>query len=358
MMPAIPQQPQPIPAWARETPINGRTLGQQLDMQPRFAIASTRATKTAPAGLQLQPLTPAASKIMESRDGVRLEQQIGALLRTSSVPPSALKGVSLATGRAGLAANALASDVALGHQRLASEPTFLDSMKTSAIVRGYEKDYAAKDKAGAAAFGGPWLNLGPTASRQLLKTIRGGPVTETDMKNGYALTHLLRHEAQHALTPATPKTYPRYTWIEEGTAEALGRWPGAVTNTARHMGIPTKPHAISKAIGSSDGGKQYNEWTGSMQSLLRLSGIDTRSNSGLSAAQALLQKPALSRVPGKLADAIIEHNKLEPELREPIRKFIVSSGGDQKSIDSLASYVKETVELNTLRASANAEALN
>lgn len=326
-----------LPVWANDLTVGKRTLGEQIDRQPRFAVHYGKDA----SDVSLVPLTSAAKSLLARPEGASVQRQLGQLLSASKIPRGAVQGVALSTGRDGLAANKFVSDASLGYQEISQEPDPLSMMFTNASLQGYRSNYAKLDKSGAAAFGGPWLILGPAASRVAVSAARGKPDHDTaSLYNNFGITHLLRHEAQHAVTPANDKTYPRYKWLEEATAETLGRWPGAITATAKAMGIPTKAHPIQESLSSSEGGAQYNTWSASLRSLLRLGGIDTRRGDSLPAAYELLQKPALSRVPGKLADAIVEHNNLPPGMRETVREFIVQTQGDPKSIASLVDYIK------------------
>lgn len=330
-----------LPQWFRDQPLGRKTVGEQLDRQPRFAVRYNAPQGAEPARVVLEPLTPAAQSLMNKPIGVRLQDQVGALISSAHIPAGSLRGITLSTGRDGLAINKFVSDAELGYQNIPSDSEdFLGTIFTGAALSNTRKQIIASDKSGAKAFGGPWLHLGPQASRVMLNAAADKQVTDPAvLQNNYVMSHLLRHEAQHAVTPANDKTYPRYAWLEEATAETIGRWPGAIKRTAQGLGIPVKVHSIQQNLASSEGGAQYNAWSGSLRSLLRLAGINTMRTDSLPQAVELLQTPALSRVPGKLADAIVANNKLDPSLRETIREFIVQTQGSPDSINSLVDFV-------------------
>jgi hypothetical protein len=59
-----------------------------------------------------------------------------------------------------------------------------------------------------------------------------------------------------------------------------------------------------------------------LRDLAAMAGADTSTDSGLARAHHLMQSRTLYFVPGMLADAIIAHNGLDPDVRDRLRDFI------------------------------------
>jgi hypothetical protein len=167
-------------------------------------------------------------------------------------------------------------------------------------------------------------------------------------------------------------------WVEEGTADTLANWPGRIERVARNMGVPFSPtpqapgvlpapiaaartaahgrgatfSADERALVDtwvkgefntapqtdgdrfqllamhSNGAHNYPSHVAGMHLMLAMAGIDPKRPDDYAKADQLLQGGDITGTPGRIADAIIQHRRLDPELREQLQAKIRDAGAD------------------------------
>ena len=131
-------------------------------------------------------------------------------------------------------------------------------------------------------------------------------------------------------------SYPR---MGEVASALMGYKPGAkltasqrdaLQGLAKEIGVPAKTDEalLGAAMMAFTGGAHYPMHVSTMRELLSEAGIDAASADGAAAAEKMLQRGDLLRLPGKLAHGIIAKRNLAPELYEQLRLRIRDLGED------------------------------
>lgn len=305
---------------------DGQTLGGLIDRQVQIGLAGAGK----PSERAFVPQTPAAVTLLAGERGARIERILrGALSSIDAVAGAAeLSGITLSTGQQGFAANRLMTMMDMQHERLPKAPSTagwrreLASTLKRVRTEGEESGVLAQDMS--------WMDFGPFASRALLRTAADGRHARSD--EFQATAAIAVHELQHALTRARDadlvddRGIRQLNWLEEGVADAMTWQPPALKRMTAAMGVQYRPTNMDEQIG-------YPAFRGGVEHLLKLAGIDPATDPGYDRAFQLLQGGALSRTPGRLADAIVEHRGIAPEHREALRKLIVEVPGPQRAMN-------------------------
>lgn len=95
------------------------------------------------------------------------------------------------------------------------------------------------------------------------------------------------------------------------------------------------------------GMRNYPTHVEGLQRLLMLAGLDPADADDAAAASQLLQGSRIDRVPGRIADAIIEHRKVDPDQREQLRTAIRDAGthvmSDPAEFDAAIARIEQLV---------------
>jgi hypothetical protein len=328
------------------------TVAGALNDQIRFRVERTG---TDASTWTLAPDSPQAHAIMQSRAGARLVSQMqGAVGQAAgSDLPNDIKGFALARDVTAVRASGL---LAVADSDAAIRASLPGSDR--AALRTLVQTYAAPISNETVATTGAWNDHGwitflPKSSRLMLAA--AGAYTGDTSKDELAF-HKARganflngnsapHEFQHSITPATTTAYTGpAAWLEEGLVTQLSGSRSAVRRMEQVTGVTPHSLAARQAQPSFDTGwehwrtprtkpaamktendrvqRNYTDGPTLVRELVHLAGADFRSTAGRAKALDLLQGKSMRFVPGVLADAIIEHNGLDPQVREPLRQRI------------------------------------
>lgn len=312
----------------------------------------------APGAWSIIPDGARAQLLAASPAGPRLEHGLQRFLAQadSHAGHENLRGISLAPDVDALAASRVLDltrrDPALLNVPSALRPT---------IARTFRGEAAAMDGVNGAFNEDGMIHTLPDTSRALLASV-GAYDPSPSESSGVAprtwvqfLPNLIRHEVEHSVTPARPGEMDA---LEEGIAEALrtslpvaaaarhdlpaaARRYGRVDTASAQATAGWRPHppvdAERRAAGTTSN-QVYVDRRDVVGDLLRLAGIDRHTRAGYAAAREVLQVPAISRVPGALADAVIATHGLDPARREGLRVRIrdLASGQPDGSVEALA----------------------
>lgn len=246
--------------WVSNTKVGDSTLGAVAGRALQFQLEGSGA----PSKRELVPQSQAAAKLLEGPGGAKLEQALRGILATTDAHDGRtnVAGISLARGVRDFAVNSALTYLERGDVK-GWDPTG-GAVATKALDEALDGGREVAKLAVAQAPG--WINLGPFASRQLLRlTAADGPSSVQDSRVGAWLSSLAAHEPHHTVTPprtadivhgeylqdplpkeleARQKADPFVSlkplnWIEEGTADVLSTWAGVLPSTAAKLGIPS-----------------------------------------------------------------------------------------------------------------------
>lgn len=282
------------------------------------------------------PQTTAAARLLSGPNGPKVENLLrGTFKQLDSRPNNVMDGIALSTSKEGYRLNTAMA-------RLDSVPkisTKLAEMgpktRQKAVREVLTSTKPITDRSLASY--STWVNVGPALSAQLVMAAKDGR-TARSHDTAFA-QYVVAHELEHAVTPASGKEMKTKSWLEEGTAELLSLQQRASVARAKAAGLPAYPSVISE---------RRNEWLGgykphydAVRGLLNLGGVSPSTKAGFAEATDILQSGTITRVPGKLARQIIEHNGLKEKHYEPLRTMIKESGGDADAIREIKRWVKE-----------------
>lgn len=316
------------PRWAN-VDVRGRPLRTHLDRQPLFTFEGSGSW----ADKRIVPQTAAGANLLTGRDGAQWEQLIRGVLNLSEARDGVdhLGGISFSTSKPGFAVTQTVGSMATWNPLPADGVRNVsDYFRNPGELRDTLR---AASKRNAAATNGGVIAVGPRLSRAITWAMRGEdranpdgtPRTARDW--GTYASKVLAHEVEHSVTAPTDASYNSpLAWVEEAAAETMTEWPGQIKQAGDTFGLPHNGRY-------ADGMKSYRKAVDGMRSLLRLAGVDTRRKDNFQQADQLLQGGKLERTPGRLAKAIVAHNKLPGEAYEPVRTAIRDAAWTGDDID-------------------------
>ncbi len=328
------------------------TLAGELNDQLRFRVEQVG---TDVADWKLHADSPKAAAIVQTKAGERLLRQLTASMSTTGVfgdrsnlkgfiLPDDLESVIAARAIAFLEDPAEAEGVQLARLGVAG-----DTRAASALLQSWREPMAARSARAGAWNGEGWITFLPHTARAMLVAAGGYDPHRSHEAYLHDATKRVNflagngaHEVQHSITNRTPSA--TFTWMEEGIANVFSRTPVFQQQLARRAGLSPQSYAAMLAHDPSfdtgwkpyrrPGGaaaseatdaareRNYNRSQVVLRELARMAGADFRSSAGQALAYDLLQGRTLRFVPGRLADAIIEHNGLDPAVRDRLRNQI------------------------------------
>jgi len=354
-----PQSRKVLPDALLDAKVGKGTLAGALNDQVRFRV--DRSSGDVPEDWKIVPDSPTAAALMQSKAGNDFIKQLRtAANSTGSLGEvSNLKGFILPKDTESVLAGRVLSwldDPSDPDGRQLARLGELGRTKTAGqVMRKWDGDgelQQAVARAGAWNSEG-WITFMPDTSRAMLTAAGAyGPnkSTEKRLREAARWTNYLAgngsHEVQHSVSDPSPTAYQgKAKWIEEGTANVFSRTPVFHQRNQQRAGLDpnvyagrlahepsfepgwkpwTRP-AIEKSKqeqNDKDTARNYGDSQVVLRDLVRLAGADFRSKAGQERAFELLQRKSMGYTPGVLADAIIEHNKLDPSVRERLRERI------------------------------------
>lgn len=328
------------------------SLAGELNDQLRFRVEQVGSDI---ADWKLHADSPKAAAIVQTRAGARLLRQLEASMSSTGAfgDRSNLKGFILPDDlESVIAARAIAfleDPAELAGVQLARLGEAGDTRAASALLQSWREPMAARATRAGAWNGEGWITFLPHTARAML--VAAGAYDPNKTSERYLHDAAKRvnflagngaHEVQHSVTNRTPSA--TFTWMEEGIANVFSRTPAFQQQLARRAGLSAQSYAAMLAHEPSfetgwtaygrPGGSAASEATDAarertydrsqvvLRDLARMGGADFRSTTGRARAYDLLQGRTLRYVPGRLADAIIEHNGLDGSVRERLRARI------------------------------------
>jgi hypothetical protein len=328
------------------------TLAGELNDQLRFRVEQVGSNV---ADWKLHADSPKAAAIVQTKAGERLLRQLRASMSSTGVfgDRSNLKGFILPDDlESVIAARAIAfleDPAELDGVRLAKLGAAGDTKAAGALLQSWRAPMAARAARAGAWNGEGWITFLPHTARGML--VAAGGYDPHRQREAYLLEASKRvnflagngaHEVQHSVTNRTPSA--TFTWMEEGISNVFSRTPVFQARIARAAGMSPQSYAAmlahepsfepgwatyrrpggAAASEATDAARErsYNRSQVVLRDLARMAGADFRSAAGQARAYDLLQGRTLRYVPGRLADAIIEHNGLDASVRERLRDRI------------------------------------
>jgi hypothetical protein len=166
-------------------------------------------------------------------------------------------------------------------------------------------------------------------------------------RKGDAITYLLRHEGEHAIT-STLALERRLLRFEEAVADTLARWPGTVAKTAEAMGLPhSKPSRLDWVRQPFKG---YVDYAGNMRSVLELAGVNTFDATSRPHAAKLLQATkAEEGVARALATQIVERHGMRAGTVDQVTERVIDAAIDRPALRRLAKDLGQPDALNAMQ---------
>ncbi|MCW2923347.1 MAG: hypothetical protein JWM98_751 [Thermoleophilia bacterium] len=243
------------------------------------------------------------------------------------------------------------------------------------IVAGEATKELTKTEAADVSFAGAWNGNGnivmmPDVSRDMLATIGlyrtqpGDELTKVPVKfrdeQARWSWHAAIHESEHSISPSRNVENPEWTRVmEEAIAEVLA--PGNVSSTIKRAGgdpalaarpaRDTKHEAVdwpawnrdhlpkppADQVATAKG--RYTDGPELVKGLLRLAGIDRRTTDGKATALDLLQGENSSRVPRRLAEAIVAGRGLPAERTAKLADLIRDAAVSKASLGDIERFL-------------------
>lgn len=328
------------------------TLAGELNDQLRFRVEQVGGDV---ADWKLHADSPKAAAILQTRAGERLLRQLHASIGSTGAfgDRSNLKGFILPDDlESVIAARAIAfleDPAEVDGVKLAKLGAAGDARAAGALLQSWREPMAARAARAGAWNGEGWITFLPHTARAML--VAAGAYDPHGSHERYLrdaaervkfLAGNAAHEVQHSITDRTPSA--TFTWMEEGIANVFSRTPVFQAKIARAAGMSAHSYAAmlahrpafetgwapyarpggAAASAATDAARErtYNRSQVVLRDLARMAGADFRSSAGQARAFELLQGRTLRYVPGRLADAIIERNGLDPSVRERLRARI------------------------------------
>lgn len=337
---APPKPPAPTDApWVQDAQLNGKRFGDLLDKQYRFRFTREGdASRAVPVSSGAMLRASLGSSIVREAEAAKhfVERAPG---------PGQLDGYSVSTSKDGYIANAIAIDMEDASSPLNQREQFPKAFAEA--VRRYSELF---DQDAPAFWNNGWINLAHTLDGPTIGML-------SKEESGAFKALVLRHELEHAVTPmdldlpsdefdSDFRKLKGVNWLEEGLATTLAMWPGQIDEMIREAGLPgskslltSSPNLRAMSI--------YPPFRATVQGLLEIAGISTSDPASHAAADQVLQGASVLRVPGRLADRIVEKYHLPVEDSDWVRTGIAKLGGDPAK---LAPFLQEIVARGAQRA--------
>lgn len=323
---AITPTPRDAPASARlaastagaQLQVGRHSVGELLEAQPRFATARSTA-----GALTLLPANSSATAYVRTPTGGAVVDglaRLAAAVEQRDGRPLDLDGIALSTSDAQRKAAYVAGSIANGNlavppkRAMASDDWLDDATDVLADAdAGHFSDYGSR-----------WVTIDAGTTRAL-RGIAAGTHTSSG-REARDSTMMVWHELEHAASPISVAASNRLGDLEEGIASTLTNWPGTAAAAAGATGWKIDARGPTPT---------YGKETAAVRAMLRLAGVDTRRTGDVTRAVDLLQSGSVTRVPGRLADAIVGAQELAPSAREPLRQRIAVGGADPTQVEHL-----------------------
>lgn len=371
------------------------TVQSEIDRSIRVRLEGSGA----PSERKLVPDSKAAVELLASEHGPTFEQAMRSFLavadphvgkenlKTITFLPDehASKGVSVLNWASSAAAAGHDAEEVIAPQPdevervLKANPGASKEQVVEAIRTGRAKMVVGKVTEGEAenvSFAGAWNSGGnivmmPDVSREMLATLDLYRIQPGDQLQGKPVDkradharwswHAALHEAHHSVTPMGARG-PEWTSVMEEavpevltpqsiepTTKAANADPSLAARPARdtkgeaidwpawnrdHLPKPDKDSASTAKGRYTDGPKLVKE-------LLDMAGVDRRTTEGKATALELLQGQTASRVPKRLADAIVDHAGLEASAAEPLADRIRQAAIGKATIGEIERWIAE-----------------
>lgn len=315
-----------VDRWLRDLPVRGGTYGRVLPAQARITFDGSGSIPSRDVTLE----SKAAVDLFAGERRERADDVLRGVQRILEERNGLIRGLVLTDSYGGAQAAAISNVVRLH---------FADDIDDPATRRLVVEliDEVSSELAGETwawySFKFQEVVLGPEISRGLERWIRT-PDKATPEQNIFT-AHVLRHELEHAVSPATLLDDDQLQWVEEGSADVLARWPGAAAETARELGMPYPKRYEKVAYEPRNAG--YPKWVATMRVLLGASGIDVKDPEAIDQAAALLQDGDVSGVPDRIAERIAKRNRLTMREQQQLAAGIRGLDGDTRAARRLVA---------------------
>lgn len=247
--------------WVRDTKVGDSTIGAVAGRALQFELVGTGT----PSKRALVPQTDAAAKLLAGPKGAAVAQALRGIIATTDAHDGKtnIAGISLARGYRDFQVNSALTWLEKGDVKGwdASGGATAKGALEDALDGGRQLSKMAVAQAPG------WVNIGPFATRQLLRLAGSDSTTAGDRRLGTWIAQLAAHEPHHTITP--PRTGDLVTskylqeplppelqreqkanpfaglkplnWLEEGTADVLSSWAGVLPAAGARLGVPHLP---------------------------------------------------------------------------------------------------------------------
>jgi hypothetical protein len=299
----------------------------------------------------VEGVTEGARTLLKSPNGARIEQAVKGLVLSLDGAGGAneLGTVSLSTNSKGFALNTLLNVADGSRGAKLRVPEAADPVVGAQVASAIRSDGRMwMLRLGGANAEQGRLAIGHDASKSLLSAVNDAAAGKTGIlarRKGDAITYLLRHEGEHAIS-STLALERRMLRFEEAVADTLARWPGTVAQTAKSIGIAhSKPSRLDWVRQPFKG---YVDYAGNMRSVLELAGVNTFDVKSRPLAANLLQATrAEAGVARALATEIVARHGQRAGTVEQVTERVIDAAIDRPALRKLA---KDLGQPDALRA--------
>lgn len=304
--------------WLRQVKVGNSTFGREIPRIVRIDVDGIGPLKDRDITLQ----TPPTVQLFSGPREQRMKRFMHGALSLLDEHGGHVRGFAIASSRATFEAAAISPIIERNY--IDGELSAAERRLLSRLLSGYGQ-HAARHTLAWYDVRSSWITIGATLGRTI-RTFAEDPSKVTPAE-GIFTAYVLRHEFEHAVTTPDFEQNEHVSWVEEGAADALAKWPGAAAQTAKALGLPYPEKYERVGYSTRRGG--YPEWSDTIVLLLRAAGLDHASPEALSEASELLQSSEPRHVPGVLADAIALEQGLSPARRARLRREITRLGGSE-----------------------------
>ncbi len=328
--------------WAHRTGLFGMNGRQLAAVTPIFNVVAGR----------LVAANDSAEALRQSAEGARLVQRMEGALAFHGADAS-VREIIVADPTSATIRSKTALGRALNRMAVAGMAQLLPSIAATmsqapAHMRGsFARLMAAPSKhALATLLDGLGMTADPNAdasvveddrmfvSPTMVDVLRSRDGVDGSSSTRY-VTEVLAHELEH--TRSVGELPDSLTWLNEGGADTVARWPGVAQAMARSMGI-----APPKQAPPLSGKLAYDRYTAAVRRLLVLAGFDITDPKQVDAVRALVQGRPVA-APRRFAEAIGREHGLSAARIDQLERAIRRSNGDLATITRIeASVVQRT----------------